>query len=102
MEHAFNLVTDLGIRLSPAVDSPAHVIEVVHESVGRWRKVEAKVPHQQQGDGGHGPFIEPIYKLVRSRGTDERTAKQQGALRSAITKRQWCQLRLFKAGRVQS
>ena len=101
---AFNLVTDLGIRLSLTVDSPAHVVELVHESVRRWRwrRVEAKLPYLEQGDGGHGPFIEPIYKLLRARGTAEWTAKQQGALRSAMANRQWCQLRLFNAGRVQS
>ena len=104
VEDAFNLVTDLGVHLSLTVDSPAHVIELVHDSVRRWRwrKLEARMPHLRQGDGGHGPFIEPIFKLLRPRGSAEWTAKQQGSLRSAMTNRQWCQLRLFKAGRVQS
>jgi hypothetical protein len=101
---AYNVVTDWGASIDFRVDPPAYAVQLVTESVWRWRwrLVEAKLPHLTQGSGGHGPFIEPVLKLLAAQPTATWDAKHQGALRSALANRQWTQVRLHMAGLVST
>ena len=60
--------------------------------------MEARLPYLAQADGGHGPFILPILRLLEAPHSEEWGAEQQGALRSVLTGRQWPQARRFQAG----
>ena len=97
---AFTVVTDRAVELDLRVDPPAHVVQLIVESVWRWRwrRVEAKFPHLAQEGGGHGPFIEPIFKLLSAKPSASWGASHQGALRSVLANRQWTQTRLHRAG----
>ncbi len=68
----------------------------------RWRRLEQKYPQLVQGDGGHGPFVEPLFRLLDAKHSKEWTVEHKGALRSVLADRQWTQLRLHSAGKVQS
>ncbi len=46
--------------------------------------------------------MDPVLRLLNAKPTTGWSAKQQGALRSAFTGRQWCQCRLRRAGRATS
>ena len=64
--------------------------------------MEDKHPHLKQGDGGHGSFIQPIFRLLRPRNIEEWGHQQRAGLRSAFLNRQWTQARLHQAGRVDT
>jgi len=99
--HSYTVVSsDLGQRVDFTRDPPAMVMRFVQQSVWRWRwrRVEARHPHLIQGLGGHGAFVQPIFKLLNDRGSEAWGAAEKGALRSAFTNRQWPQARLRQAG----
>ena len=95
-----NLVTDRGRVLNLVVDPPIVVVEEVRASVKRWRwrRIEDIYPSLQVGTLGNGAFMEPIWRLLKSKQNDsEWNEALRGALRSAITNRQWTQERCFAA-----
>ena len=98
------LRTDLGDTLDLQRDSPAMVRHMVRGAVRRWRwkKVEERHPCIRQGDGGHGAFVQPLFQLLKPKDLEEWGPAQRGALRSAVTDRQWTQHRLWKCGKVSS
>ena len=104
VKDAYTLVTDRGALLDMRRDSPTFVTSEVRNAVWRWRwrRLEDKHKCLVQGDGGYGPFIQPILRLLRLKPMAEWGAKQQGALRSAVADRQWPQARLHRAGLVAS
>eukprot|EP00973_Karenia_brevis_P035999 4966196-Karenia_brevis.AAC.1 len=101
---AANLVDEEGTQVSLRRDSPAYVATLVKRAAWkwRWRKVEAKHPHLKQGDGGHGLFIQPIFKLLRPQSTPDWGHAQRAGLRSAFLNRQWTQARLRQAGKADT
>ena len=77
----------------------------VSESVWRWRwrRLEAKTPSLQQGDGRHGCHIRPIFRLLDSKSDAKHWGpRQRGGLRSIVMNCQWPQARLHKAGMADS
>ncbi len=101
---SIRLQTDLGHELDLSRDPPAMIVHEVRVAVWRWRwrRLEANHPHLKQDDGGHGIMVEPIYRLLEARCSDEWGASQKAALRSASANRQWTQTRLQKAGLVDT
>ena len=103
--NAFEVVTDVGQRLHFLRDSPAFVKLRVVEAVDRWRAraIEDKFPSLCSGGRGDGPHLLPILQLLSdvSRG-EEWTWQHRGALKSAVSGRQWSQQGLYKAGLVGS
>jgi len=61
--------TDLGHCIDFTRDSPAMTQRYVQQSVWRWRwrRVEARHRHLVQDAGGHGAFIQPVFKLLSGR-----------------------------------
>jgi hypothetical protein len=103
--HAFNSVqTDLEQDLDFSRDPPAMVQRLVRQSVWRWRwrRVETQLPCLVQGLGGHGAFVQPLFKLFNCSDRADWGAREKGALRSAFSNRQWPQARLYQAGFVTS
>ena len=103
--NAFEVVTDVGQKLHFLRDSPAFVKLRVAEAVERWRAkaIEDKFPSLCSGGRGHGPHLLPILRLL-SQGSrdDEWTWQHRGALKSAVSGRQWSQQGLYKAGLVDN
>ena len=99
---ATDFTDELGVPHDLTCETPAFVATLVHRAVStwRWRRVEAKHPHLRQKDGGFGPFIQPIFKLLRPKDSEGWGPRERGALRSAFTGRQWPQARLCQAKRV--
>ncbi len=85
-------------------DSPAMIQSFVQRAVWRWRwrRLESKHSHLMQKEGGYGAFIQPIFKLLNGKDGPEWDCNHKGALRSAVTNRQWPQAKLFQAGMVDS
>ena len=105
IKSAFEIVTDVCEELCLLRDSPAFVKLRITEAVMRWRSraIEARIPSLDSGGKGNGPHLYPIGKLLSEQGNDaEWTREHKGALRSAVTGRQWTQQRLHRAGRVES
>ena len=100
VQSSTEVYTDLGQVIDFTRDSPAMAQRFVQQSVWRWRwrRVEARHPHLVQGAGGHGLFVQPLYKLFGGRDVDGWRAAEKGALRSAFANRQWPQARLHQAG----
>eukprot|EP00974_Lingulodinium_polyedra_P064471 6228613-Lingulodinium_polyedra.AAC.1 len=68
----------------------------------RWRRVEQRHPHLVQGEGGHGVFVQPLFRLLDGKMGDAWGPTEKGALRSAFANRQWPQARLYQAGLADS
>ena len=68
------------------------------------RAIEARFPILDSGGRGFGPHLYPIVKLLSAKSgkEDDWTWQHKGALRSAVTGRQWSQQRLHSAGLVDS
>ena len=98
------LIADNGLAIDLLCDSPAFVTAEVRRAVWRWRwrRLESKHPCLSAGDGGYGPFIQPIFRLLSSKPHPEWGSKEQAALRSTVADRQWPQARLKSAGMVTS
>ena len=101
---AVDFSDELGVRHSLFKDSPAMVSHLVRRAVWswRWKRFEVRHPHLKQAGGGHGPFIEPLFRLLQPKDRSNWTAVHRGAFRSALLNRQWPQVRLFQAGKAQS
>ena len=99
------LVTHSGEEVLLTQDSPARVAAIVREAViqWRWRRVEIRHPQLRPPRDAMslGPCWRPLARLldpsVRIPGW---TADLRGALRSAVTNRQWSQSRKHSAGLV--
>ena len=95
------VVTDLGRTISFELDPPKAVKMEVDEAVRRWRWRRI-VKHDGDVDAdiaGRGAFMEPIWKLLRSRqNDDEWNPVLRGSLRSALANRQYPQCRVKAAG----
>ena len=94
------MVTAEGIELVLTKDPPARVAELVRIAVSQWRwaRVENRMPQLRPRDGSQdsarlpslGPCWRPIARLLDpSVRTPGWTAELRGALRSAVTNRQW-------------
>ncbi len=96
---AKTLITHDGVVLNLCRDSPAYVAGLVRQAVWRWRwkRVEKKHIHIRQNDEGHGLFIDPLFRVLKAKDSEEWNGSQKGALRSAFTNRQWTQSRLHNA-----
>ena len=97
---AFSLTTDDGTPLRLRLDPPVIVKRACHASVVRWRmrNIERDLPSLDSEGKGHGPAIEPVLRLLRSKEHSEAwNANYRGALASAVANRQWTQERCFKA-----
>eukprot|EP00973_Karenia_brevis_P055668 7741821-Karenia_brevis.AAC.1 len=57
----------------------------------RWRRLEDRHSHIRQGQGGHGLFIQPLFRLINGPDDEEWGPVQRGALRSAVANRQYPQ-----------
>lgn len=105
IQSAFECTDDQGLNIIFTRDSPQFVKSKVEESVRRWRwrRIEAKFPSLSQGAGGLGAHMAPIFKVINCKRTSDNWGCQEvGALRSAITGRQWPQSRLHRANLVSS
>ena len=60
--------------------------------------MEARHAHLVQDAGGHGAFIQPVFRLLSGRDGLDWGAVEKGAFRSAFMNRQWPQARLHQAG----
>ena len=97
------MVTQAGVELLLTRDPPARVAALVKEAVWQWRwaRVERNVPQLRppREEPSLGPCWRPIARLldpvVRTSGW---TAELRGALRSAVTNRQWPQVRKTPSG----
>ena len=100
----FEVVTDLGQYLDLTRDPPAMTLRFVQQAVWRWRwrRVERQHPHLVRGSGGHGLFVQPIFKLLGGKVGEHWGPSEMGALRSAFANRQWPQARLYRAGLASS
>jgi len=107
MRDALTFVTERGVVLHLCRDPPALVASLVKAAVidWRWSRVAAKEPSLSSPAGGpqYGPCWRPIARLldpaVRPKGWN---AQLRGALRSAVTNRQWPQERKYRAGLVDA
>ncbi len=93
-------ITDRGMEINLCRDSPAFVRDLVVQAVRRWRwrRIEARHPSLRQGEGGHGLHFLPVARLCYPlRATAQWTFEHAGALRSAVTNRQWTQIRVCRA-----
>ena len=97
---ATQLLTDNGLRIDLTRDSPAFVRRQVSDSVRRWRwrSVERRIPSLRRGAGGFGAYLQPIFRLLQAKPSEHWGRREKGALRSALTNRQWTQCRLHSAG----
>lgn len=87
--------TDLGMEIDLRCDSPAFVQDLVVQAVHRWRwrRIEARHPSLAQGTGGFGAHFQPLAKLCYPvRPSALWSHEHAGALRSAVTNRQWTQI----------
>lgn len=99
------LVTQRGVLIDLALDPPARVAALVVEAVWQWRwaRVSGRVSALRPPAGSPelGPCWRPLARLldpaIRVHGW---TAELRGALRSAVTNRQWPQQRKARAGLV--
>ena len=95
------VITDLGRTIHLELDPPKAVEMEVDEAVRRWRWRRI-VKHDGDVDAdiaGRGAFMEPIWKLLRSRqNDDEWNPVLRGSLRSALANRQYPQCRVKAAG----
>jgi len=106
LRDAFTMVTHRGVELHLCRDPPALVASLVKAAVidWRWARVVSKEPSLASPVGcpPFGPCWRPIARLldpaVRSKGWN---AHLRGALRSAVTNRQWPQERKHRAGLVE-
>ena len=99
--NAVDFVTDTGQELKLTRDSPAFVKQRVTESVLRWRgrAIAKRFALGAEGEGDVGAHLHPIMRLLaKGTGEGDWTWEHRGALRSAVTGRQWTQSRLFRAG----
>ena len=105
IKSAFVFNTDIGQELHLMRDSPAFVRLRVTESVQRWRDraIVSRFPSLAGASGFQGPHLYPVVQLL-SKGPTKRgwSREHTGALRSAVTGRQWTQQRLFQAGLAES
>ncbi len=63
------------------------------------RRIESDLPCLDSEGKGHGPAIQPVLRLLKSRENSTRwNANYRGALASAVANRQWPQERCAKAG----
>ena len=78
--------TDWGQHVDFTRDSPAMAQRFVQQSVWRWRwrRVERQHPHVVRGSGGHGLFVQPIFKLLSGKDGENWGPTEKGALRSAF------------------
>ena len=95
------VITDLGRTISFELDPPKEVEREVDEAVRRWRW--RRIVKHDGSTGvdvaGRGAFMEPIWKLLRSRQNDEEwNPLLRGSLRSALANRQYPQCRVKAAG----
>jgi len=105
MRDGVTLVTNHDVELDLTRDSPARVQELVKAAVREWRwaRVAGRIPSLAAPAGYPelGPCWRPLARLldpaVKIKGWN---AQLRGALRSAVTNRQWPQQRKFKAGLV--
>ena len=99
-----HLPDDKGRSVNLVLDSPCMVKGLITEAVQRWRwkRVEAKLPWlQEEGRPGYGAWWIPIKEALNMPNTDTWGPEHKGALKSAITGRQWTQQRLHSAGLAQ-
>ena len=88
VDSATRLVTDGGAILNLLLDPPKVVIQQVFEAVQRWRwkRVEINLRQLARNGSGRGPFMEPIWQLLKPSFSDKGwTPSHKGCLRSAIT-----------------
>ena len=99
---AQHLITDVGESLDLKSDPPVVVEKEVHEAVRRWRWRRVAEKHQHLSHGTSQVQFEPVSKVLNARKLKghsvETTRNIQSGLRSAITSRQWPQLRCHQAG----
>ena len=97
---AFEWTTDRGMKIDLRRDSPAFVRESVIQSVRRWRwrRIESRHPTLAQGGRGYGAHFLPLATLCYPlKSTEQWSYAHAGALRSAVTNRQWTQVRVCRA-----
>ena len=92
--------TDLGMPVNLRLLSPALVQSLVREAVQRWRwkQVAIKLPALVNPGGLAGAWIAPIRSVLARKDCDTWNHAHKGALKSAMSNRQWTQQRLQKAG----
>ena len=98
---AVSFTTDEGFFVHLERDSPAYIQQLVTEAVIRWRnaRIVEQFPSMECARKEFGPHLGPILSLLEPRALGNGwSTKLQGALRSAVTGRQWTQQRLFSAG----
>ena len=101
IDSATSLVTDVGTPLNLLLDPPKVVIQQVFEAVQRWRwkRVEVNLPQLARNGSGRGPFMEPIWQLLKPTAVDKQwTPAHQGCLRSVAANRQYTQARVKACG----
>ncbi len=66
---AFSVTTDDGVALRLRCDPPVVIRRACHDAVGRWRmrRIECDLPCLDSEGKGHGPAIQPVLRLLKSR-----------------------------------
>ena len=102
VQDASTLRTDRGRVLALHRDPPAVVAKEVCEAVRRWRwaRIETAIPSLSSGGEGRGAAMGAIWKILAGKPKIGWSPELRGALKSAITGRQWAQARCFQAGLV--
>jgi len=101
---ATRFITDLGQHLDLQVDPPVVVIRQCFQAVQRWRwkRLERVHPQLASKGSGRGPFMEPIWNLLKSKTASRNwTEAHKGCLKSAAAGRQYTQVRVMQCGWAQ-
>ena len=91
---ATQLITDQGQHLDLQVDPPVIVVRQCFQAVQRWRwrRLERVHPQLAASGSGRGPFMEPIWSLLKVKTVSEDwTQAHKGCLRSVAAGRQHTQ-----------
>ena len=97
------LVTQRGVVLRLARDSPALVVSLAHEAVREWRWARVGRSVSSLRPQPHQPALGPCWRpLIRLMDPSVKvpgwSPELRGALRSAVCNRQWPQARKHQAG----
>ena len=100
MHDATKLETDEGVMVNLVVDPPIVVMRLCDEAVQRWRwrRVEKLFPVLRCNGSGRGALMEPVWRLLAMKDTDDWNGNHKGCLRSVLAGRQYPQVRVMAAG----
>ena len=102
-DDAATMVSDTGRTFNLLLDPPVVIKAECIAAVKRWRDAAVFQKYSHLGDFGdsHGLMTLPLWKLLKAKDEVMWSGKHKGALRSAVTDRQWPQDRCWTADMTQ-